>query len=152
AASLMEACLRHPHELVRVAAAAAYHERSSEEGKLLRLLEHGTHSIDLLTRQLSATALAQVSPDNARLRELQRTGRAAGAAGATRTAMLIHGTWALGAAWWQPGGDFHSYVLQELRQDLYAKSDRFAWSGGYSDSARAIGAEDLVNWVRNHKE
>src|SRR5260370_20650917 len=154
AGSLMEACLRHPHELVRVAAAAGYHDRSSEPDKLTAILELGTRSVDLLIRQLAATALAQVTPDNARLRDLQRSsGRVAGAAGAgTHTAMIVHGTWALGATWWQPGGDFHSYVLHEFRPDLYNGDKRFAWSGGYSDAARALGADDLLTWVNRYNE
>jgi hypothetical protein len=105
AINLMEASLRHPHELVRVAAAAAYYERSSDRGKLTEILEQGTRSIDLLVRQLAATALAQVSPSHPRLSDLQESsGRAAGAAGSAHTAMLIHGTFALGASWWRPGG------------------------------------------------
>lgn len=154
ATNLMEACLRHPHELVRVAAAGAYHNRSSEPDKLARMLEQGTHSVDLMVRQLAATALAQATPENARLRDLQRSsGRAAGAAGAgADTTLLVHGTWALGATWWQPGGDFHSYVLQELRPDLYKNPDRFIWSGGYSDDARALGGDDLLRWVNAHNE
>jgi len=154
AGSLMEACLRHPHELVRVAAAAAYHDRSSESDKLTAILEQGTRSVDLLIRQLAATALAQVTPNNTRLSDFTKfTGRAAGAAGArAHTAMLVHGTFALGAAWWQPGGDFHSYLLQELRPDLYKDYDRFAWSGGYSPDARELGAGDLLTWVNNHEE
>jgi hypothetical protein len=154
AGSLMEACLRHPHELVRVAAAAAYHDRSSEPEKLTAILEQGTRSVDLLIRQLAATALAQVTPDHTRLSDFTKSaGRAAGVAGASaHTAMLVHGTWALGATWWQPGGDFHSYLLQELRPDLYKNNDRFAWSGGYSPDARELGAEDLLRWVNSHNE
>jgi len=154
AASLMEACLLHPHELVRVATAAAYHDRSSEPERLTGILEQGTRSVDFLTRQLAATALAQVAPNHPRLSDLQRSARrAAGAAGArAHTAMLIHGTWALGASWWQPGGDFHSYLLQSIRTDLYKNNDRFVWSGGYSDDARAAGADDLLIWVNRHNE
>jgi hypothetical protein len=154
AVSLMEACLRHPYELVRVAAATAYHDRSSESQRLTVILEQGTRSVDLLIRQLAATGLAQLAPNHTRLNDLQRSaGRAAGAAGAgAHTAMLVHGTFALGAAWWQPGGDFHSYLLQALRPDLYKNNDRFAWSGGYSDDARALGASDLLKWVSVHNE
>jgi hypothetical protein len=154
ATNLMEACLRHPHEIVRVAAAAAYHDWSSERPKLTTILEEGTRSADLSVRQLAATALAQVHPDNARLRDLTRSaGRAAGAAGAaSHTAMLVHGTFALGATWWQPGGHFHSYLLQVLRPDLYKNYDRFSWSGAYGPDARELGADDLLIWVNNHNE
>jgi|SRR5579859_146176 len=152
AISLMEACLRHPHEIVRVAAAAAYHDWSSETLRLTAILEEGTRSADLLVRQLAATALAQVNPGNVRLSDFQgSSGRAAGAGGG-HTAMLVHGTWALGAIWWQPRGDFHSYLLKEVRTDLYDNNDRFAWSGGYSPDARALAADDLLRWVSIHKE
>jgi hypothetical protein len=152
ATNLMEACLRHPHEMVRVAAAAAYHEWSSEPDRLKLLLVQGTRSADLLTRELAATALANVNPNDARLTDFQRvSGRAAGAAGA-HTALLIHGTFALGASWWQPGGDFHSYLLKKIRPDLYSNSDRFAWSGGYSPTARTLAADDLLRWVASHRE
>lgn len=154
AASLMEAYLRHPHELIRVAAAAGYQDRSSEPDRLIAILEQGTRSVDLLVRQLASTALALVKPDSARLSDLTRlAGRTANAAGAaSHTAMLIHGTFALGNAWWQPGGDFHSYLLNAIRPDLYRNNDRFAWSGGYSTAARELGADDLVRWVNNHNE
>src|SRR2546430_10218311 len=39
---MMELCLRHPNELVRVSAAAAYSEHSSELDRLVRILEAGT--------------------------------------------------------------------------------------------------------------
>lgn len=154
AASLMEAYLRHPHELIRVAAAAGYQDRSSEPDRLIAILEQGTRSVDLLVRQLASTALALVKPDSARLSDLTRlAGRTASAAGAaSHTAMLIHGTFALGNAWWQPGGDFHSYLLNAIRPDLYKNNDRFAWSGGYNAAARELGADDLVRWVNSHNE
>lgn len=152
ATNLMEACLRHPHEIVRVAAAAAYHDWSSEPPRLTVILEQGTRSADLLVRELAATALAKVNPNDARLSDFQKSsGRVAGASGG-HTAMLVHGTFALGALWWQPGGDFHSYLLREIRTDLYNKNDRFAWSGGYSSDARALAADDLLRWVSSHNE
>lgn len=152
ATNLMEACLRHPYEIVRVAAAIGYHDWSSERARLETILRDGTRSADLLVRQLAATGLAQVNPNDARLNDFeQRSGRVAGASGG-HTAMLIHGTFALGALWWQPGGDSHSYLLKELRPDLYSNPDRFAWSGGYSVGARALAADDLIRWVNNHNE
>lgn len=35
-----------------------------------------------------------------------------------------------------------------MRPDLYSAADRFEWSGGYSDAARALAARDLWDWVR----
>ena len=61
--------------------------------------------------------------------------------------MLIHGTFAHDSEWWQPGGDFHTYILNNVRPDLYSEADRFDWSGGYSDQARALGADHLHLWI-----
>jgi pimeloyl-ACP methyl ester carboxylesterase len=33
---------------------------------------------------------------------------------------------------------------------LYGASDRFQWSGGYSDAARALAGSDLHSWVQQH--
>jgi hypothetical protein len=126
AIDLMEVCLRHPNELIRVSSAAAYSEHSSELDRLIRILEGGTHSPEDLVRSISATALAFAAPDHARLREMQGVARHFGAAGAGDTTLLIHGTWAQNSPWWQPGGDFHTYILQSVRPDLYSKPDRFA--------------------------
>ncbi len=43
-------------------------------------------------------------------------------------------------------------MLHELRPDLYNGDKRFAWSGGYSDAARALGADDLLTWVNRYNE
>lgn len=150
AADLMEACLIHGLELTRIAAAIAYFDVTSEPGRLLAVLAEGTRSADELARDVAATALARVAPEDPRLAKLvlrkrrRRRGRRA------HTALLIHGTWARSATWWQPGGDFHSYLLGNVRPDLYNGADRFEWSGGWSDGARAIGASDLRAWITTH--
>ncbi len=152
AIDLMEICLRHPNELTRVSAAAGYSEHSSEMDRLIRILQAGTHSAEDLVRSIAATALALAAPDHARLKEMQGLARRLGASGAGDTTLLVHGTWAQNSPWWQPGGDFHSYILQSVRPDLYSQPDRFAWSGGYSDPARTLAANDLATWVRDRNE
>ncbi len=147
AAELMEACLRHRHELPRVAAAAAYLQLTSEPGRLIAVLERGTHSADRLVREVAATALAHVAPEHPRLLEMARAGVPSPGAEPSHTSLLIHGTWAPTQTWWQPGGDFHTYLKGSVRPDLYSGSDRFEWSGGWSDGARALGASDLLTWV-----
>jgi hypothetical protein len=150
AAELMEASLDHREEIPRIAAAAAYFSLSAEPERLLAVLEAGCRSDDPLARTMAATALARVAPEHPRLAELT----SASGRGATRapvhTSLLVHGTFAQGNTWWQPGGDFHQYLLTEVRPDLYSAPDRFDWSGGYSDAARALGAADLRAWVDAH--
>jgi hypothetical protein len=147
AAQLLEACLEHPHELPCVAAAAAYFHLSAAPERALDVLRQGVGSTDPLVSQVAATALARDAPEDERLRRLLEPRPAPAPGQPSHTTLQVHGTWARGSAWWQPGGDFHSYVLAEVRPDLYAAADRFEWSGGWSDAARALGAADLRAWV-----
>jgi pimeloyl-ACP methyl ester carboxylesterase len=101
-------------------------------------------------RDVAATALARIAPEHARLRALTKGNPTKTTRKPSHTSLLVHGTFAKSASWWQPGGDFHSFVLASVRPDLYGASDRFDWSGGYSDSARSLGATDLRNWVNDH--
>jgi hypothetical protein len=155
-AELMEVSLSHPAELTRVAAAASYLELSNQPQRLIRILAKGCRSSDALVREVAATALAHTAPDHPALNSLKSAQRAVGAGAEggwpPNTALLVHGTWAANETWWQPGGDFHTYFLKNVRSDLYDKSDRFGWSGAYSDGARLLGAQDLLRWVTNHNE
>jgi hypothetical protein len=151
ACELMEASLANNEEIVRVAAAAGYFDLSSEPERLLAILAQGTRSEDELTKKVAATALANVSPEHPGLREFA-VAEGAGAEGAGDTTLMIHGTWAANEAWWQPNGDFFDYILANVRPDLYNASDRFGWSGVYSDAARQQAANDLAAWATNHGE
>ncbi len=155
AAALFEASLQDANELVRVAAAIGYLGVVADPLPLLEPLVRGTRSADPLVRDLAATGLARFSPDHPRLRELQAPSEGGEPGEPAHTSMLVHGTWARGATWWQPGGIFHTYVSTQVptirySAPLYAAPDRFDWSGGWSDPARALGAQDLVAWVQNH--
>jgi hypothetical protein len=149
AAELMEASLRSPDELTRVAAAASYFELSTRPKRLITILLRGTRSEDSLVQTVAATALARIAPEHLRLRQLTRAKKARSAGEASHSALLVHGTFARSHEWWQPGGSFHSYLRNNVRSDLYAAADRFEWSGGYSDAARDIGARDLRTWVES---
>ncbi|HEY7436948.1 MAG TPA: hypothetical protein VIE41_17535, partial [Methylomirabilota bacterium] len=70
AAQLTRACLGHRHELPRVAAAATYFELSSSVEPALTILGRAVASPDPLVQAVAATALAQIAPDDARLRAL----------------------------------------------------------------------------------
>ena len=150
AAVLFEACLRHPEELVRVAAASAYLDLTTDPGPSLAELRKGVGSEDELTREVAATSLAHYSPEDPSLASLLAPGPSLEGGAPATTAALVHGTWARGASWWQPTGAFHQYLLAAVRPDLYSAPDLFSWSGGYSDAARATGAIDLLGWVAGH--
>ena len=150
AAILMEACLRHPRPLVRAAAALSYFGLTSEPSRLIAVLEDCAQSEDDLARQVAATSLARLAPENPRLSDLSRKTTLAIAGRSTHTSLLMHGTWAANEEWWKPGGDFHTYLLNGIRPDLYASADAFSWSGIYSEAARAIAAMELQAWLSGH--
>ena len=153
AALLVENSLNHPQSLVRVAAASAGRDLFHQEAignELIAVLLEGLDDEDDLVRDLAATILARVDPTNPRLGTLTPQGAQEQPGEPQHTSMLVHGTWARGNSWWQPGGNFHSYILNNVRNDLYSQPDRFDWSGAWSDQARSIAAARLEEWVTAH--
>jgi len=146
-AQLTRACLQHPNEVPRVAAAATHFEVTTRPEPALEVLIGSLGSADPLARTLAATALSRVAPEDLRLQALLRRRRPRRGRPPSRTSLLVHGTFARNTSWWQPGGDFHEYLRDDVRPDLYGAGDRFDWSGGWSDAARALGAADLRAWV-----
>lgn len=151
AAVLLEVSLRHPNELVRVSAAASYVPVTTDPARALFILERGARSRDTHTRDVAATALGRFDPRNPALTPLLDARRRHSGLGRSRTALLVHGTWARTEPWWQPpNGDFWSYYHGQVDPTLYGAADRFEWSGGYSDAARALAGNDLHAWVDAH--
>ena len=151
AATLLEVSLRHPHALVRVAAAASYMEVAVDPGPAIRILARGVRSRAGLVRDVAATALAHVDPSNAALVALLGSKRRRSRRRRSRTSTIVHGTWARSSEWWQPtSGDFWKFLHDNVDPQLYGAGDRFEWSGGYSDGARGLGGRDLHDWVRGH--
>jgi pimeloyl-ACP methyl ester carboxylesterase len=150
AAQLLEGCLHHPAELIRVAAASTYFDLTTDQKDLLNILVQGTRSKDPLVAEVAATTLAHVSPDHPRLAKLSPPSRRKTKRAAAHTSLLVHGTWARTQTWWQPGWSFHHYILTSVCNDLYAAPDRFEWSGGYSNQARNLAGTDLANWLTAH--
>lgn len=151
AARLFELSLVHRDALVRVAAAAGYYALAAETDGLAETLAVGARqSDDALAGEVARTALARFVPGHPALAEAAAGAGAAGSAPAASASMLVHGTRARTQTWWQPGGDFHSYVRAGVWTDLYSAADRFDWSGAYSDAARSLAAHDLAAWVATH--
>jgi hypothetical protein len=154
ASSLCEAGLESPDLLVRVAAASAYADMVplDQQARAVQILVEGTYSEDSLVRNVAATALSRVLPGHPRLMEMIQPMVSPEGGEPSHTATIIHGTWARQNDWWQPGfsGNFHEYLKTNVDPSLYSASDRFDWSGSYSDAARALGALDLMSWVTSH--
>jgi hypothetical protein len=151
AGALLEVTLRHPSELVRVAAAASYVPVTTDPAPALAILEGGVRSRNALTREVAATALGRLDPRNPVLAPLLEPRRRTARARPSHTSLLVHGTWALSQPWWQPpSGDFWSYYHTQVDPSLYGGGDRFDWSGGYSDGARGLAGAELHAWVDGH--
>ena len=151
AAALLEVALRHPNELVRVTAAASYVPITTDPAPALAILEHGVRGRDALTSNVAATALGRFDPRNPVLAPLLEPRRRTARTRPSHTSLLVHGTWARSEPWWQPpNGDFWSYYHAQVDPALYGAGDRFEWSGGYSDAARALAGADLHTWVDCH--
>lgn len=68
-----------------------------------------------------------------------------------KLAVLVHGTWAKNGTWWRRGGDFHTYLKDQLGLDhLYSGEAPFIWSGRNRDRSRRDAAQSLKEWVRRH--
>src|SRR5205823_131083 len=61
--------------------------------------------------------------------------------------LMIHGTAAYTGTWWLVGGDFHTYIKNNVRPDLFSGHNTFWWSGRYSKKHREVSARRLVGWA-----
>jgi hypothetical protein len=147
AALLFEAGVRHSDLLTRVCAAWSYATLDKADPSLVRVLREGVRSDDALTRDVSAMALSQFAPKDRELGAHSGAGSDGGGSASRADALLVHGTWARLQSWWQPGGDYHSFVRQHVRAGLYSDPDRFEWSGQYSVPERDRAANELAAWV-----
>lgn len=65
---------------------------------------------------------------------------------------MVHGTWGWKGDWWYPGGDFHTHILRQHRNDLYSGGREFSWSGAYSSKSRETAAQRFSRWVKADKK
>ena len=65
------------------------------------------------------------------------------------TSLLVAGTGAYVNTWYMTGGDFHNYILNEVRQDLFCGYNAFQWSGAYRKRHRNVAAKRLAGWVND---
>lgn len=147
AAALVEANLRSGSRLVRTAAAVAALDTTGPRADVLAQLVEGATRGDALTKEIGRIGLARVSPQHDVLQAV--VGRPSPLTGTDRpshTAVLTHGTFAAMTRWWQPGGDFYSY-LDALVPPLKLHDPSFRWTGMYSDGARQLAAQEMADWV-----
>lgn len=63
--------------------------------------------------------------------------------------LLVHGTFSYIGTWWRSAGDFHQFILQNVRGNLYAGSRPFYWSGVYKGKHRDQASSDLFQWAQD---
>ncbi len=147
AAALVEANLHSESRLVRTAAAVAALDTTGPRDDVLDHLVEGASRGDPLTKDIGRIGVARVDPQHRVLRNL--VGRPSALTGRDRpshTAVLTHGTFGAPSQWWQPRGDFYTY-LDSLVPPLNMHDPSFRWSGLYSDGARQLAAQQLVAWI-----
>lgn len=64
-----------------------------------------------------------------------------------RMSTMVHGTWGWKGNWWYSGGDFHRYIRDGYRTELYEGGMEFSWSGAYSNEQRELGGARFKRWV-----
>jgi hypothetical protein len=147
AASLIEASMRSPNEVVRVSAAVAALDTTGEREDILAILEAGVASRDPLARDIARTGLGRIRPDHPRFETLKgRPVELTGLRRPSHTAVVTHGTFAARSTWWRPGGTFFGY-LGGLAPPLQLHGTSFQWTGIYSDVARRAAADLLATWL-----
>jgi pimeloyl-ACP methyl ester carboxylesterase len=149
AAALVEANLHSDSRLVRTAAAVAALDTTGPRDDVLDRLVEGARSRDSLAREIGRIGVARVAPQHPVLRRMvvqpgPQPDQAATPAG--NVAVLTHGTFAANTLWWRPGGSLYRY-LDALTPPLHLHDPSFQWSGQYSDGARQLAAQQLVDWI-----
>jgi hypothetical protein len=147
AAALVEANLHSESPLVRTSAAVAAIDTTGPRDDVLAHLVEGATSSDALTRDIGRIGVARVAPAHPVLGNLIGSPAAlTGAVAPTQTAVLTHGTWGAPSPWWQPRGDFYTYLDGRV-PPLKVHDPSFRWSGQYSDGARQLAANQLITWL-----
>lgn len=149
AAALVEASLHSERRLVRTAAAVAALDTTGPRDDVLDQLVDGASRGDALAKDIGRIGLSRVAPQHTALRGL--VGRPSPLNMTDRpshTAFLTHGTFAALTKWWQPGGDFYGY-LDSVTPPLHLHDPSFKWSGLYSDGARRLAAQQMLDWVKD---
>jgi hypothetical protein len=147
AAALVEACLHSGNRLVRTSAAVAALDTTGPRDDVVTQLVDGATRGRGMAQDIGRLGLSRVDPAHPALRRVAVRAAPLGAPHRpSHTAFLTHGTFAALTTWWQPGGDFYTY-LDGLTPPLHVHNPSFKWSGLYTDEARRLAARQMLDWV-----
>lgn len=111
-------------------------------------LDQALRSPDTITRSLGAAALVREADAHEPASELDLQSPPHAVSTSPSVSTMIHGTWAYMGDWWRPRvGDFHQFIGDKYRRNLYSGGAHFHWSGNYKAQHRARAAEFLAEWV-----
>ena len=103
---------------------------------------------DTITQSLGAAALVREADAYEPASELDLQAPLDAVSTPPSVSTMIHGTWAYMGDWWRPRvGDFHRFIGDKYRQNLYSGGAHFHWSGNYKARHRARAAEFFAEWV-----
>jgi len=143
-------------ELVRAAACLAWFDVTNRLSPLfVRLARIARSSDDELARSIALHGLYRLLEVPSSIPSIARftPGPPSSLETTTGQAVIVHGTVFKPTGkpidqWWKPGsGDFHQYLKQGPRPNVYSGDDYFRWSGGWNDYAREEAAEKLIDWL-----
>ncbi len=108
-------------------------------------LHRALRSPDPVARSLAGSVFALAeSPSDA-----APTAAPACVTGVLPVSAMIHGTWGWNGDWWRPQSEFHTFVLETLRSNLYNRlGTKFSWSGAYREDHRERAATDFHDWAQ----
>ncbi|MDV8025336.1 hypothetical protein [Rhodococcus sp. IEGM 1330] len=107
----------------------------------------GLADSDPVVRQLAHAALASDYAGGAEIPADSVPPRPPIAGSPLAISTMVHGTFGWKGEWWRPQGDFHQFIRQNHRPNLYERGARFSWSGAYSHTQRRLAADDLADWA-----
>ncbi|MBT2453056.1 hypothetical protein J7F03_39750 [Streptomyces sp. ISL-43] len=159
------------HRIVRVASAAI----AAQLGPVLwwptvEALAEGCIFGSETVEHMAADALFTIAPAHPVVTELLTAAEAEGDSDTSPagTSITVHGTWSRirktpRPAWWRPGDKLFNYLKREpgtdepcdttltaVGQDLYTRSDYYAWTGQYALESREKAAYELASWAAHH--
>lgn len=111
-------------------------------------LAQALRSPDTITRSLGAAALAREADAYEPASEVDPQSPSDAVSTSPSVSTMIHGTWAYMGDWWRPRvGDFHRFIGDKYRRNLYSGGAHFHWSGNYKERHRARAAEFFAEWA-----
>jgi hypothetical protein len=169
AVSLLALSLMHPNELIRVTAAVSTLDLvCNPTVAFITLIESVMKSRSELIRSIAITSLSRSKKGSLYLklyksykslniffrRSPRKNWKFRRKGGFDST--IVHGTLFSSVGhpideWWAPvSGEFHDYIKNGSRPNVYSGEDYFYWSGGWSDHAREDAAKKFVCWAKRH--